>query len=39
MLRVFLPVIFTIAVGGTVTALYALALFIPYTSMLHALGR
>jgi type II secretory pathway component PulF len=39
MLRLFLPVFLTIAVGGSVTALYALSLFIPYTAMLRALGR
>ena len=39
MLALLLPVFLTIAVGGGVTALYALALFIPYTSMLYALGK
>lgn len=38
LLRVFLPVFLTIAVGGTVTALYALTLFGPYTAMLHSLA-
>ncbi|MBN1590154.1 MAG: type II secretion system F family protein [Pirellulales bacterium] len=36
--RVFLPVFLTIGIGGTVTALYALAFFIPYTSMLRSLA-
>lgn len=36
--RVFLPVVFTLAVGGTVVLLYALTLFVPYTSMLKTLG-
>jgi type II secretory pathway component PulF len=36
--RVFLPVVLTIAIGGSVTLLYVLTLFIPYTSMLRALG-
>jgi type II secretory pathway component PulF len=36
--RVFLPVVLTVAIGGSVTLLYALTLFVPYTSMLRALG-
>jgi len=39
LLRLFLPVFLTIAVGGSVTALYALMLFVPYTGMLRALAR
>ena len=39
LLRVFLPVVLTIGLGGTVTALYGLALFVPYVSFLHALAR
>ena len=39
MARMFLPVLLTVLVGGTVTALYALTLFVPYVDMLHALGR
>ncbi len=39
LLRLLLPIFLTIAVGGSVTALYALALFAPYTSMLYALGN
>lgn len=38
LLRLLLPIILTIAVGGTVTALYALALFAPYTAMLRSLA-
>ncbi len=38
MVRVFLPVLLTVAIGGTVTALYALTLFIPYTTMLCKLS-
>ena len=36
--RIFLPVLLTLTIGGTVTLLYVLALFIPYTSMLRSLG-
>jgi len=36
--RVFLPVIMTVAIGGTAVLMYTLALFVPYASMLHALG-
>jgi len=36
--RVFLPVALTVAIGGTATMLYVLALFVPYASMLKALG-
>jgi len=36
--RVFLPVVFTIAVGGTATLLYTLMLFVPYASLLRTLG-
>lgn len=36
--RVFLPVVLTLVVGGSVALLYALTLFVPYTSMLRALG-
>ena len=39
MLHLLLPVFLTIAVGGGVTALYALAIFAPYTSLLYALGK
>jgi general secretion pathway protein F len=38
LLRLFLPISLTIVVGGTVTALYALALFVPYTTMLRAMS-
>lgn len=38
MLRLMLPVVLTIAVGGTVTVIYALMLFAPYTSMLRSLS-
>lgn len=37
--RTFMPVALTIAVSGSVTALYALMLFIPYVSMFYTLGR
>ena len=36
--RVFLPVVLTLVVGGSVALIYALTLFVPYTSMLRALG-
>jgi general secretion pathway protein F len=36
--RVFLPFVLTIAVGGGVTLLYALTLFVPYVSILKTLG-
>lgn len=36
--RVFLPVVLTLAIGGSVTLMCALILFGPYTSMLKALG-
>jgi type II secretory pathway component PulF len=39
LLRVFLPIFFTVAVAGGATALYALALFLPYVSMLYTLSR
>jgi len=39
MLRVFLPVFLTVVVAGGVTTLYALALFIPYTTILYGFGR
>ena len=38
MFHLFTPIFFTIAVGGGVVALYALMLFLPYVSMLYALG-
>jgi general secretion pathway protein F len=36
--RVFLPVCLTVAVGGTITVLYALTLFLPYVGMLKSLS-
>lgn len=36
--RVFLPVVMAVAIGGGVALLYGLTLFVPYTSMLRALG-
>ena len=39
LLRLLLPIFMTVAVGGTVTALYAIALFAPYTSMLRWLAE
>ncbi len=38
LLRLLLPVLLTVVVGGGVTALYALALFVPYTTMLRSLA-
>jgi general secretion pathway protein F len=38
LVRVLLPVVLTVAIGGSATALYALSLFVPYTSMLRALA-
>jgi general secretion pathway protein F len=38
LLRLFLPIIMTIAVSGGVTALYALLLFAPYAAMLRSLS-
>ena len=39
LLRVLLPAFLTVAVAGSITAAYALVLFIPYTMMLKALAR
>lgn len=39
LLRVLLPAFLTVVVAGSITAAYALVLFIPYTMMLHALAR
>lgn len=36
--RVFLPVVLTIVLGGTVALLYVLTLFVPYSSLLRTLG-
>ena len=38
LLRVFLPVLATVLIGGSVTALYALLLFAPYITMLRSLS-
>ena len=38
LLRVFTPVVLTIGISGIITLLYALTLFIPYTTMLRALA-
>jgi len=38
MLRVFLPVSLTFLIGGSVTVLFAVSLFVPYTSMLYYLA-
>jgi hypothetical protein len=35
----YLPVLLTLAVGGTLTAFFALAVFWPYASMLHELSQ
>ncbi len=39
LLCMFLPIVLTVTVAGGATALYALALFAPYASMLHTLSR
>ena len=38
LLQLFVPIVLTIVVAGGVTALYALALFVPYTAMLRCLA-
>jgi general secretion pathway protein F len=38
-LRLYLPMLLTIGIGGTVVALYALSLFVPWTSMLFELTK
>ena len=35
--RVFLPILLTVAIGGSVTLLYALLLFVPWVSLLYSL--
>lgn len=37
--RLFLPVLFTMTIGGLAVAIAALGLFIPYISMMHELTR
>ncbi len=39
LLGMFLPIFLTVTVAGGATALYALALFLPYVSMLYTLAR
>jgi type II secretory pathway component PulF len=39
LLRIFTPIVLTICISGVITGLYALTLFIPYTTMLSALAR
>ena len=39
LLRIFTPVVLTVCVSGVITGLYALTLFIPYTTMLRALAH
>jgi type II secretory pathway component PulF len=39
LLRVLLPVLLTVTMAGSVTAVYALALFFPYTIMLKSLAH
>ncbi len=39
LLRLFLPIFLTVTIAGSATALYALALFLPYVSLLHTLSR
>jgi type II secretory pathway component PulF len=38
LLRLFMPILLTIIVGGSVTALYALTLFAPYAAMLRSMS-
>jgi len=38
LLRVYTPVVLTICISGVITLLYALTLFVPYTTMLRTLG-
>jgi type II secretory pathway component PulF len=38
LLRLIAPVVLTIAVGGSVAALYALTLFVPYAAMLRSMS-
>jgi type II secretory pathway component PulF len=39
LLRMFTPVVLTVCVSGVITCLYALTVFIPYTTMLRALSQ
>ncbi|MEE8451057.1 MAG: type II secretion system F family protein [Thermoguttaceae bacterium] len=39
MLRMFLPVVMIVGIGGTAVLAYTLALFLPYAAILHELGR
>ena len=39
LLRVLLPALLTVMVAGSITAAYALMLFIPYTMMLNSLAK
>jgi general secretion pathway protein F len=38
-LRLYLPMLLTLGIGGTVVAVYALSLFVPWTSMLYQLTQ
>ena len=38
-LRLYLPMLLTLGIGGTVVVLYALSLFVPWTSMLYQLTQ
>ncbi len=38
-LRLYLPMLLTLGIGGTVVVLYALSLFVPWTSMLYELTK
>jgi general secretion pathway protein F len=38
-LRLYFPMLATVGIGGTVTAAYALSLFIPWTTMLYDLAK
>ncbi len=39
LVRVLLPALFTVVIAGSITAAYALVLFVPYVMMLKALAR
>ena len=39
LLRIFTPVVLTLCISGVITLLYALTLFMPYTTMLEALAH
>ena len=39
LVRILLPALLTAVVAGGITAAYALTLFVPYVTILHALAR